>query len=304
MEPGKIGSQRESHEHATTIDSLADNVLLDIFELIRSSRPAYKMAKNHFCVSIPSRPPTLLHTRKTCHGLLDCWPPTFPIAVDYGYSSEKHLTPDDEDNMFTTLEIREIRERIRRLRLSMTDGVLVEVINLMQEPFPELRNLAISSYPGWDTRGLDGPSLPNDFLGKSAPSLREISFNGIRFPALPTLLSSASDLVKLTLVNIPNTTYFPPAAFAACLASDPNEPTIAIQLLSDEEIDQLVNIMARALNQTSTMLSDVVRLEITFDRDWKLDDDETVHDIEWLELFRPFTAVIAYIREIGGEHFL
>ncbi|KAI9430943.1 hypothetical protein H4582DRAFT_2103491 [Lactarius indigo] len=294
--------------------------------------------------------------------------------------SGKHLTPDDDDNMFTTLEIREIRERTRLLRLSMTDGVLVEAIKLMQKPFPELRNLAISSYPGRDTRGLDEPSFPNDFLGGSAPSLQEISFNGIRFPALPTFLSSASDLVKLTLVNIPNTTYFPPAAFAACLAVLPRLEHLCIGFQSrhsrttgnrthlppwaqdvlpsltsftfvgesaclevvvhrvdtpqlgsiditytdqedfevsellkfiersgikpsqfghaeislehdNEEIDQLVNIMARALNQTSTMLSDVVRLEITFDRDWKLDDDETVHDIERLELFRPFTAV-------------
>ncbi|KAH9030270.1 hypothetical protein EDB83DRAFT_2420907 [Lactarius deliciosus] len=314
------------------------------------------------------------------------WPPTFPVAVDYGHTSGKNPTPEDEDNIFTTLELREIRERIRLFRLSITDGVLAEVIALMRKPFPELRTLAISSYPGRDTRGQDGPALPRNFLGGSAPSLREISFNGIRFPALPTLLSSANDLVKLIVVNIPKTAYFPPAAFAGCLAvlpkleelsigfqslpsrtnqthpppetrgvlpsltsftfvgdstylevvvplvdtpqlysvditytdqqdiqvtelsklivrsgikpsglghaeisfvhdsiafysfveTDPDEPNIAIQVLSDEEIDELV---------------DVVRLEVTFDRDWQLADDDTVNDIEWLELFRPFTAV-------------
>ncbi|KAH9057713.1 hypothetical protein EDB87DRAFT_1685875 [Lactarius vividus] len=308
---------------------------------------------------------------------LGCWPPTFPVAVDYGFTSGRNLTPDDEDNMFTTLELSEIRERIRLLRLSITDGVLAEVVALMREPCPQLRHLAISSR-GRDTRGQDAPVLPDDFLGGFAPSLREISFSGIPFPALPILLSSASDLVKLILVHIPKTAYFPPAAFAACLAVFPrlehlsigfqsstnqthlppetraalpsltsftfvgesaylevvvplvdtpqlysiditytdqqdiqvtelsklivrsgikpsgtnlDEPTIAMRVQSDEEIDELARVMAQVLNQTSAMLSDVVRLEIVFDRGWRLADNETVNNIEWLELFRPFTAV-------------
>ncbi|KAH9168944.1 hypothetical protein EDB89DRAFT_1555694 [Lactarius sanguifluus] len=414
-------SQCENHGHATTIDTLTDNVLLEIFDLIRTSRPAYEVRFYpvwkwrplvrvcHRWREIIFASPLRLDLQLLCtHGkpqsvwdYLKRWPPTFPVAVDYGHTSGKNPTPEDEDNIFTTLELREIRERIRLFRLSITDGVLAEVIALMRKPFPELRHLAISSYPGRDTRGQNGPALPRNFLGGSAPSLREISFNGIRFPALPTLLSSTSDLVKLSVINIPKTAYFPPAAFAACLAvlprledlsigfrsqpsrtnethlppttravlpsltsftfvgdsaylevvvplvdtpqlysiditytdqqdiqvtelyklivrsgikpsglghaeisfvhdsiafysfleTDPEEPTIAIQVLSDEEIDELVGVMALVLNQTSAMLSDVVRLEVTFDRDWQLADDDTVNDIEWLELFRPFTAV-------------
>ncbi|KAH9057715.1 hypothetical protein EDB87DRAFT_1578449 [Lactarius vividus] len=49
--------------------------------------------------------------------------------------------------------------------------------------------------------------------------------------------------------------------------------------------------MAQVLNQTSAMLSDVVHLEITFDGPISAWQDDINDDIEWLELFRPFTVV-------------
>ncbi|KAH9030268.1 hypothetical protein EDB83DRAFT_2420902, partial [Lactarius deliciosus] len=73
--------------------------------------------------------------------------------------------------------------------------------------------------------------------------------------------------------------------------SDPDDPPISIRIQSSDQIHELVYGMAQVLNQTSAMLSDVVHLEITFDgpiSDWQDDIDD---EIEWLELFRPFTAV-------------
>ncbi|KAH9161030.1 hypothetical protein EDB89DRAFT_2032566 [Lactarius sanguifluus] len=269
----------------------------------------------------------------------------------------------------------------------------------MQGPFPKLRTLTISS---------EDPSvraLPDDLLGGSAPSLREISFNGIPLPAFPTFLSSASNLVKLTLDYIPQIGCISSVALVACLAVfpsldylsigfftpvslwptdrvhdpppetrvvfpsltsfifkgyspyledimarvdtpqlnsinitytdyfhfratelskfiersfikpsrfahgrisfeyericfdlfrkiDPDKPTIAIKIPSGEGIHEQVSDMARVLNQTSAMLSDVVRLEITIneDRTSELEDDDMDY-VEWLELFRPFTAM-------------
>ncbi|KAH9030276.1 hypothetical protein EDB83DRAFT_2420942 [Lactarius deliciosus] len=74
--------------------------------------------------------------------------------------------------------------------------------------------------------------------------------------------------------------------------TDPDEPPIAIRIPSCGGVPKLVLKMARVLNQTFTMLSGVVRLEVTvasymggyFGED--IDDDT-----EWLGLFRPFTAV-------------
>ncbi|KAH8989315.1 hypothetical protein EDB86DRAFT_3081045 [Lactarius hatsudake] len=249
------------------------------------------------------------------------------------------------------------------------------------------------------------PILPDGFLGRSAPSLREISFGGIPFPALPTFLSSASDLIELILFDIPPTGYISPAAFAACLAVLPRleclsiefqspdspadrtplppetravlpslttflfkgesaylevimarvytpkldsiditytddrdfraaelskfiersvlkpsrfgyakipfecdgicfyffrridsvSPTIAIRITSSDWLPDLVLDMARVLNQTSAMLSDVVHLEVTIESSsphWRDDvGDDIPDDTEWVELFRPFTAV-------------
>ncbi|KAH9169286.1 hypothetical protein EDB89DRAFT_1489661 [Lactarius sanguifluus] len=217
---------------AMTIDTLTDNILLEIFDLIGSSRPFYEVhfypvwnwhTLVHVCrrwrqIIFASPHPLdlqLLCTQGTpVKKDLGLWPPTFPIAIDYGYFSEKGLTSDDEDNIIAALEQ---RDRIHFLRLSGTNAVLEKMATFMQGPFPKLRRLAISS------DGPNAPVLPDDFLGGSAPSLREIRFNGIPFPALPALLSSAGNVVELLLHEIPlQTGYISSAAFVACLATLPS----------------------------------------------------------------------------------
>jgi hypothetical protein len=74
----------------------------------------------------------------------------------------------------------------------------------MQEPFTELTRLRLSSTDG------DMPVLPGTFLGGSAPCLQDVLLDGIPFPSLPTLLSSASNLVTLKLDKIPQTGYISP----------------------------------------------------------------------------------------------
>ncbi|KAH9016493.1 hypothetical protein EDB85DRAFT_2207621 [Lactarius pseudohatsudake] len=219
----------ESHGHAicaTTIDTLTDNVLLETFDLIRRSSYGdrfYPVWNWHTLVHVCRRwrqiifaSPNRLDLQLLCtHGapvreVLGYWPQTLPISIDYGYYSWKDLTPDDEDNMLAALER---RERVRHLSLGLMDTVLEKVVPLMCVPFPELRYLEIS----WE--GPNAPVLPNDFLGGSAPSLRKIQFNGIPFLTLPTLLSSAGNLVRLILHERPRQTgYISSAAFAACLA--------------------------------------------------------------------------------------
>ncbi|KAH9037998.1 hypothetical protein EDB83DRAFT_2524575 [Lactarius deliciosus] len=113
-------------------------------------------------------------------------------------------------------------DRVRYLRLSVADGILEKVVTIMRMPFPELRSLTISS------EGEDAPVLPDDFLGGSAPSLREISFNGIPLPALPIFLSSASNLVKLILDYIPQTDCISSAALVAGLAVFPSLEYLSI----------------------------------------------------------------------------
>jgi len=84
---------------------------------------------------------------------------------------------------------------------------------VMQEPFPELKQLILSS----EERNV--PILPSEFLGRSAPSLQEVLLTGIPFRELPVLLPSASDLVSLKLFGIPQTGYISPEAMVAGLAT-------------------------------------------------------------------------------------
>ncbi|KAH9029660.1 hypothetical protein EDB85DRAFT_1507787 [Lactarius pseudohatsudake] len=238
-----------SSQCATTIDTLTDNVLLEIFDLIRSSfdfqvrfplfwgtpgpPPVWKW---HPLVCVCRRwrqvifaSPLRLDLQLLCtHGtpvrkILGCWQPTLPIVIGHGHNSMEDLAPEDEDNVFAALEQ---RDRVRHINLWVTYAALDNMVTLMQEPFPELRRLAISS------RCQNMHILPDDFLGGSAPCLREISFSGIPFPALPTLLSSASDLVQLILVDIPQTGHISSAAFAACLAVLPRLEHLSIEFRS------------------------------------------------------------------------
>ncbi|KAF8265500.1 hypothetical protein EI94DRAFT_1804297 [Lactarius quietus] len=83
----------------------------------------------------------------------------------------------------------------------------------MQEPF-----LALTSLYLWSEES-DIPIFPSEFLGRSAPRLQELIFEGIPFPALPVLLPSTSDLVTLELYNIPQNGYISPEAMVAGLAT-------------------------------------------------------------------------------------
>jgi hypothetical protein len=84
----------------------------------------------------------------------------------------------------------------------------------MTEPFPELAFLGLSTM-----KKNMGLVLPDLFLGGSAPRLQNLYFNGVSFPAIPNLLSSASDLVDLRLWDIPHSGYISPEAMVTGLSA-------------------------------------------------------------------------------------
>ena len=71
----------------------------------------------------------------------------------------------------------------------------------VQEPFlfPALKYLDLETNEGTTF------VIPNAFLGGSAPLLQQVCLCGIQFPSLPKLLSSTSNLVRLSLNSIPMT---------------------------------------------------------------------------------------------------
>lgn len=211
-----------------TIDMLPDDVLLEIFDFCRMDSSRYGIAFRpgswhslvHVCqrwrcivFASPSRLDlTLLCTYGTpVRKNLGYWPP-LPIIVDYFTSwGRRGPASNYEDDIIAALEQ---PDRVRRLKLDVTNAQLAMVASVMQVPFPMLTDIWMSS----NDRNV--PVLPEAFLGGSAPqSLHQLYLEGVSFPALPTFLLSASNLVYLRLEDIPENGYISPEAMATGLAA-------------------------------------------------------------------------------------
>src|SRR6266702_326204 len=133
--------------------------------------------------------------------------PAFPIVVSFLNSFYRG---GDRDNLFAALEH---RDRVRVVEVNVPRSLLKGLATVMQEPFPALAHLRFES-GGFEAM----PTLPDSFLGGSAPLLRTIYMSGIPFPAAPALLLSAHDLVYVHLRIIPRTGYIPPEVMVSSLA--------------------------------------------------------------------------------------
>ena len=230
----------KSHRLVKNVDVfpawLPDNVLLGVFDFYRMHGEALfpprinTTWKWHRLVHVCRRwrriifaSPRRLDLQLICtrgtpvRNHLGCWP-AFPISIDFfsnitstGTRIGVLLDPEEEDNVVAALEH---PDRVRRIGLALTPPQLLKVSTAMQGQFPALTSLRLRSIHG------NEPVLPEAFLdGGSAPRLQIGYLLGISFPSLPTLLSSASDLVELRLCRIPETGYISPKSLAVCLAA-------------------------------------------------------------------------------------
>ena len=216
-----------------TIDVLPDDVLLQIFDFCGVGDhppefPVHPVLEWHRLVHVCRRwrqiifsSPLRLDLSLLCkqgtpvRENLGLWP-AFPIIVHY--ADYPHYFPNissqDEDNIIAALEH---PDRVRRLKFPMTRSLSGKLRTIprahWQEPFPILTQLWLSSEDGC------ARVLHRAFLGGPAPRLREIHLEGVFFPTLPTLLSSASDLVVLHLHRLPHTWYVSAEAMVASLAA-------------------------------------------------------------------------------------
>ena len=221
------------HSKITTIYMLPDNVLLDISDHYRFFHdPSLAVVWQwHLLAQVCRRwrqiiygSPRRLDVRILCVNKtpvsenLGIWP-HFPIAIDYSF-----VWPPTRLEYKDLIAALEHPNRICYVRLYGYHPPLEKVATMMQKSFPALGSLTLHAVSS------DGnASLSADFLGGSAPSLREISLQLISFPALPTLLSSTSDLVTLNLCRIPTTGYISPEAMVTCLAALPRLKTFVFQ---------------------------------------------------------------------------
>ncbi|KAH9163255.1 hypothetical protein EDB89DRAFT_575917 [Lactarius sanguifluus] len=241
----RLCAQRGSYSSATTIGMLPDNVLLEIFDSYRTQSHTYQEDLPHSVVlkspwkwhllahvcrkwrQIILESPLRLNLQILCthktpvRKNLGIWP-AFPIAISYypPGTSKRPLGQANVINAFKHLD------RVCYVSLNLTVPQLGKMVTVMQEPFPVLTYLDVSLGGG------SAPVLPANFLGGSAPCLRTIHLRDIPFPALPSLLLSASDLVKLELRNIPPTGYISPEAMVASLAALPRLEIFVIEFRS------------------------------------------------------------------------
>jgi hypothetical protein len=136
--------------------------------------------------------------------LLEVWPP-IPISLRYA------PTIWGDENIVAALEHRDRVSDIIFYWEKIPE--LERFAAVMQEPFPALTSLIVASH------GSPALVLPEAFLSGSAPSLRTVVLEIFDFPALPSLLLSASHLVSLKLDTIPISASISPESMATCLAT-------------------------------------------------------------------------------------
>jgi len=192
---------------ATTIKSLPDDVLLEIFDIYRldevpptSDLPWEWHTLAHVCKSwrdIIFSSPHRLNLELLCTygtpvrknlGYL----PVLPIVIYFPF----RIKESDEDNIVAVLEH---PDRVRVVDLYAPCSVLGKMAAVMQGHFPALTCLSLESTE-------DGimPGFSDGFLGGGAPRLQKIDFNSIPFPAALAPLLSARDLVDISLRDISN----------------------------------------------------------------------------------------------------
>ena len=116
--------------------------------------------------------------------------------------------------------------RVCEINLRLTSSQLQRLASAMQGQFPALIHLRL------DSSSRSTPPLPNGFLVGSTTRLQTLELDSIPFPALPKLLFSTTDLVRLDLRNIPHSGYFAPEAIVTSLAMLANLKSLIIEFES------------------------------------------------------------------------
>ena len=136
--------------------------------------------------------------------MLDLWPP-LPIILIHNFARSR----SSGDNVIAALER---NDRVCQITLKL-DQQWEKVLDAMQEPFPALLHLSLSS----DIEV--APLVPASFMGGSAPRLQYLRLERVSMPGLPKLLLSTTDLVRLNLLRIPHSGYISPEAIVTCLST-------------------------------------------------------------------------------------
>ena len=126
--------------------------------------------------------------------------PPLPLFIDYSDARSRTKARKDEDNIHHGLQW---HGRVCQVTIQAPSLSLRRWLELMNKPFPRLRNLSLLS-----TTIEDMKLTLTDTL--QAPDLRHLSLHGIRLPMGLPLLSSTIALSTLSLTHVGVSSYFSP----------------------------------------------------------------------------------------------
>ncbi|KAI0286290.1 hypothetical protein BC826DRAFT_1049368 [Russula brevipes] len=146
--------------------------------------------------------------------------PRLPLTIDY-FDSNHDNTGTEEDERGIMLALRH-PERVRRIRLRMCEEKLQRLVTIMDNVFPSLEILVLSSHTPASRSGLP---LPKTFR---APQLHHFLLMNFAFSIGSPLLTTAAGIVALWLEDIHPSAYFPPNDLIQQLAHLPHLETLGI----------------------------------------------------------------------------
>ena len=232
---------------------LPDVVLLEIFDFYFEEEQNvdnvdYWHTLVHVCRrwrNVVFSSPRRLHLHLLCKPgrtvteMLDIWP-ELPIIVLYGDTS---YSVKDADNVIAALKLKGSVSGID-LTVIPRSAKWENIAAVMQDTFPMLEDLSLRSYYE------DTAVISDSFLGGSAPRLRVLFLRDILFPALPNLLSSATDLVDLWLWDIPHSGYISPEAMITCISVLTRLKSLSLQFRSPRSRPDRVRRFLHPLTRT------------------------------------------------------
>jgi len=142
-----------------------------------------------------------------------------PLIIDHPHE-RYDVTAEVEEGIRLALQH---RDRVRRIRLGMAVSHLRKVIVAIDDQFPSLEYLCITPMP----KNNASITLPETFR---APHLRHLILENSALPMGSPLLTTAVDLVTLSLSNIPLPSYFHPNDLIYRVSLMPQLETLAVYL--------------------------------------------------------------------------
>ena len=168
--------------------------------------------------------------------------PPLPLVIDYS-DRTRTVSQKDEDNIRFGLQQ---HGRLRRVVLRAPYSSLRMWLEPMNNPFPRLRDLSLSS----TTVEKTNPMFPETL---QAPDLRRLSLHGITLSTESPLLSSTIALSKLSLTCIGASSYFPPEHLVTQLQCLPHLEELSIDFAFSKSLPGIERDRLLAPNPPMTL---------------------------------------------------